>query len=304
MARALCTNAKPKFSDGDVLALFDAVIALLPPPPRPQGAALTDFIGACEDVKTKAADNLSDAAKNLISGENGLAAGNGAVAYAKDSTAMGLYTAASGLASTAMGTGTTASGNTSTAMGLSTTALGYSSTAMGWNTRASGQTSTAMGYDTKASGNTSTAMGFQTVAEGPKSTAMGFQTRVGLLKAINDQVGGILAAAQAIKSHYNTADTVDTAEREREWLTRLNALKVVYDAATPNINTNTEYGAQALCKIAKPKFSNTDVRALFDAVIALNPPQVDIALVADADAAAALTNFITDCDSVKTKPTP
>jgi hypothetical protein len=56
---------------------------------------------------------------------------NGSGASAQYSTALGVYTSASGTASTAMGDSTTASGGLSTAMGVFTTASGFASTAMG-----------------------------------------------------------------------------------------------------------------------------------------------------------------------------
>ena len=98
--RDLCDTAiyGYHFTNSSVLGLFNDVITLsdnapsLPPTPTPStaAAALTNFIGACDDVKTKITDLSEDAVK-LISGDNGLAAGNLTVAYAKDSTAMGIY---------------------------------------------------------------------------------------------------------------------------------------------------------------------------------------------------------------------
>ena len=68
------------------------------------------------------------------------------------STAMGIFSQASGFAATAMGDSTEASGDYSTAMGYFTTASGTFSTATGLQTTASGYWSTAMGAETTASG--------------------------------------------------------------------------------------------------------------------------------------------------------
>ena len=245
--------------------------------------------------KTKASGPKSTAMGELTgaSGKTSTAMGFITGAEGDYSTAMGWGTKASGFSSTAMGQGTKAEGPMSTAMGCDTLASDNTSTAMGQNTKASGQASTAMGSYTVASGFSSTAMGQGTKAEGHQSTAMGDKTRVGLLKTINDQVGGILAAAELLQTHYATVDTVEGRDDQAEWLTTLNALKVGYDAAISTFNP-----MKTLCTNAKPKFSDADVLALFDAVIALNPPQVDLDITPDADAADALNLFIGACMAV------
>ena len=134
-------------------------------------------------------------------------------------------------------------------MGSDTVASGSTSTAMGLGTVASGDWSTAMGQDTKAEGHRSTAMGFQTVAEGEYSTAMGFQTRVGLLKAINDEVGGILAAAELLQTHYNDhPDATDDDAVKEAWETKFDSLKVVYNAAASEFTNSTYGGASTMHK--------------------------------------------------------
>ena len=160
--KTLCADAKPKFSDTDVLELFTNIAALTTSPPSlplDKDAANTDadklatFIDKCTTAQV-----LTIPIQHLLSGVNGLATGNNTKAYAQNSTAMGQKTVASAV----------------------------NSTAMGHYTTASGISSTAMGTGTKASGDVSTAMGTGTTAEGKYSTAMGHKTQVGLWKAIND----------------------------------------------------------------------------------------------------------------------
>ncbi len=109
--------------------------------------------------------------------------GNESVAFNKNTTASGVFSAAfgdstvaSGQTSTAMGSFTTASGERSTAMGRSTIASALASTAMGDHTTASGPVSTAMGSGTLAGALASTALGNATTASAFASTAMGSQT--------------------------------------------------------------------------------------------------------------------------------
>jgi len=121
-------------------------------------------------------DNFGNIGENAVDLSNSAFATTsvGATGYA--STALGVFTTASGDYATAMGLSTIASGDYATAMGRDSDATGNNSTAMGSSTIASGFISTAMGRSTIASGFASIAMGAGSNASGDYSTAMGRST--------------------------------------------------------------------------------------------------------------------------------
>ena len=107
------------------------------------------------------------------SGGNSIALGNGAAAYAQDSTALGANTTASGTHSTVLGANTKATTLDSTALGSYTTASGSHSTALGAHTTASGDNSVAVGNVAQAQGLNSTALGKGAGAVSISATAIG-----------------------------------------------------------------------------------------------------------------------------------
>ena len=130
-------------------------------------------------IGTNIASGDNSSAMGVFTEATGIAAiamGDNTQATGNRSTAMGISTVASGNLSTSMGNSSKAIGAASTAMGYLTQAVGNFSTAMGNSTEASGENSIAMGYSSIAIGASSTAMGIDTVANGVFSTAMGYQT--------------------------------------------------------------------------------------------------------------------------------
>jgi hypothetical protein len=145
--------------------------------------------------------------------------GNESVAFNKNTTASGVFSAAfgdstvaSGQTSTAMGSFTTASGERSTAMGRATIASALASTAMGQQTTASGASSTAMGSSTIASALASTAMGSQTSATGNFSTAFGNLNVAGgtgsLVAGTTSVANGVDAIALGLRVNANGTGSV------------------------------------------------------------------------------------------------
>ena len=146
------------------------------------------------------------------SGVFSAAFGDSSVASGQTSTAMGSFTTASGLRSTAMGTASVASGEQSTAMGNGSTASALSSTAMGQGTLASGALSTAMGAGTIASAVASTAMGSTTRATGNFSTAFGNLNVAGgtgsLVAGTTSVANGVDAIALGLRVNANGTGSV------------------------------------------------------------------------------------------------
>ena len=236
--------------------------------------------------------------KTEASGDYSIAMGSNTKASGDPSTAMGDGTRATGDYSTAMGLDTRASGRTSTAMGYGTEASKFASTAVGDLTRASGDYSTAMGKETEASGNSSTAMGSNTKASGDASTAMGLSTRVGLLKDINDSLGSIKTASEALVDHYDGyPDDESVPAVLEDWKKTLNSLKAEYLSEIEG-DESVLAVLKELCLAATPKFSDGEVLDLFDSIKSLSPPSSDeiISSPEFTSAVDSLNEFIAACD--------
>ena len=130
--------------------------------------------------------------------------GTESVAFNKNTTASGIFSAAlgdstiaSGARSFATGFFTTASGSASQAGGTLTVASGNESIAFNKSTTAAGNYSAAFGDSTIANGDASVAMGFQSVAPGAHAFAMGHGSQA---NGGNSLAVGVFARANGFES--------------------------------------------------------------------------------------------------------
>ena len=125
-----------------------------------------------------ASESAMSPEKNIASGLDSLAFGQGTRATEKYSTAFGQRTIASGAKATAFGQDTIASGQQATAFGNQTLANTYGSTAFGNRSSALGNYATSFGNYTVAAGTNSLAFGMDTVAGAVQDAAGAYTNKL------------------------------------------------------------------------------------------------------------------------------
>lgn len=167
--------------------------------------------------------------KNVASGNNSHAEGNGTTASGNNSHAEGNGTTASGLSSHAEGSETIVSSSYSHAEGANTTASGICSHAEGSFTFASGNHSHAEGYYNFANGHYSHVEGSDNTADGHYSHAGGFRTIA-------------TAESSTVIGTYNVADGTEVSDPKHLFIigngTANNARSNILEVSKTDMNVN------------------------------------------------------------------